>query len=71
MCTVFAESVVSLIAQNKATDDTAHGLNSRCIQDGKTGKRVGGEMLYDDRRRVRKNRDCEDTGREAYNIGDQ
>ena len=28
MCTVFAESeVVSLIAQNKATDDIVHGLN--------------------------------------------
>ena len=45
MCTVFAESeVVSLIAQNKRTDDIVHGLNKAVAS--KTAslvKRVGGE----------------------------
>lgn len=48
MCTVFAESeVVSLIAQNKATDDIVHGLNKAVAS--KTvalAKRVGGEEKY-------------------------
>ena len=48
MCTVFAESeVVSLIAQNKPTDDIAHGLNKAVAS--KTAslvKRVGGEEHY-------------------------
>lgn len=48
MCTVFAESeVVSLIAQNKATDDIVHGLNKAVAS--KTSalvKRVGGEEKY-------------------------
>ena len=48
MCTVFAESeVVSLIAQNKATDDIVHGLNKAVAS--KTAalvKRVGGEERY-------------------------
>lgn len=48
MCTVFAESeVVSLIAQNKATDDIVHGLNKAVAS--KTAalvKRVGGEDRY-------------------------
>ena len=48
MCTVFAESeVVSLIAQNKETDDIVHGLNKAVT--AKTAalvKRVGGEEKY-------------------------
>ena len=48
MCTVFAESeVVSLIAQNKKTDDIVHGLNKAVA--AKTAsliKRVGGEESY-------------------------
>lgn len=48
MCTVFAESeVVSLIAQNKPTDDIVHGLNKAVAS--KTAalvKRVGGEEKY-------------------------
>ncbi len=48
MCTVFAESeVVSLIAQNKETDDIVHGLNKAVAS--KTvalAKRVGGEERY-------------------------
>lgn len=48
MCTVFAESeVVSLIAQNKDTDDIVHGLNKAVA--AKTvalAKRVGGEAPY-------------------------
>ncbi len=48
MCTVFAESeVVSLIAQNKPTDDIVHGLNKAVAS--KTAslvKRVGGEEAY-------------------------
>ena len=48
MCTVFAESeVVSLIAQNKRTDDIVHGLNKAVAS--KTAslvKRVGGEEAY-------------------------
>ena len=48
MCTVFAESeVVSLIAQNKASDDIVHGLNKAVA--AKTAalvKRVGGEETY-------------------------
>lgn len=48
MCTVFAESeVVSLIAQNKATDDIVHGLNKAVAS--KTAalvKRVGGQERY-------------------------
>lgn len=48
MCTVFAESeVVSLIAENKRTDDIVHGLNKAVAS--KTVslvKRVGGEETY-------------------------
>ena len=48
MCTVFAESeVVSLIAQNKATDDIVHGLNKAVA--AKTlslVKRAGGRERY-------------------------
>lgn len=48
MCTVFAESeVVSLIAQNKATDDIVHGLNKAVAS--KTASlvsRVRGEAPY-------------------------
>lgn len=48
MCTVFAESeVVSLIAQNKKTDDIVHGLNKAVAS--KTAslvKRVGGKEKY-------------------------
>ena len=48
LCTVFAESeVVSLIAQNKETDDIVHGLNKAVA--AKTAalvKRVGGEEKY-------------------------
>ena len=45
MCTVFAESeVVSLIAQNKATDDIVHGLNKAVAsKTAALAKRVGGE----------------------------
>lgn len=48
MCTVFAESeVVSLIAQNKATDDIAHGLNKAVAsKTAALAKRVGGEERY-------------------------
>lgn len=48
MCTVFAESeVVSLIAENKATDDIVHGLNkSVASKTASLVKRVGGEEAY-------------------------
>ena len=47
MCTVFAESeVVSLIAQNKATDDIVHGLNKAASKTAALAKRVGGEERY-------------------------
>lgn len=48
MCTVFAESeVVSLIAQNKRTDDIVHGLNKAvAAKTASLVKRVGGEEKY-------------------------
>lgn len=48
MCTVFAESeVVSLIAQNKATDDIVHGLNKAVAsKTAALAKRVGGDERY-------------------------
>lgn len=48
MCTVFAESeVVSLIAQNKDTDDIVHGLNKAvAAKTAALAKRVGGEEKY-------------------------
>lgn len=48
MCTVFAESeVVSLIAQNKETDDIVHGLNKAVAsKTAALAKRVGGEEKY-------------------------
>ena len=48
MCTVFAESeVVSLIAQNKATDDIVHGLNKAvAVKTAALTRRVGGEEKY-------------------------
>lgn len=48
MCTVFAESeVVSLIAQNKASDDIVHGLNKAVAsKTAALAKRVGGEGKY-------------------------
>lgn len=48
MCTVFAESeVVSLIAQNKSTDDIVHGLNKAvAAKTAALAKRVGGEEKY-------------------------
>ncbi len=48
MCTVFAESeVVSLIAQNKATDDIVHGLNKAVAsKTAALARRVGGEEKY-------------------------
>ena len=48
MCTVFAESeVVSLIAQNKATDDIVHGLNKAvAAKTASLAKRVGGADKY-------------------------
>ena len=48
MCTVFAESeVVSLIAQNKDTDDIVHGLNKAVAsKTAALAKRVGGEEKY-------------------------
>lgn len=48
MCTVFAESeVVSLIAQNKATDDIVHGLNKAvAVKTAALVKRVGGQEAY-------------------------
>ena len=48
MCTVFAESeVVSLIAQNKETDDIVHGLNKAVAsKTAALAKRVGGEERY-------------------------
>ena len=51
MCTVFAESeVVSLIAQNKATDDIVHGLNKAVAsKTAALAKRVGGEERYIER----------------------
>ncbi len=47
-CTVFAESeVVSLIAQNKATDDIVHGLNKAvAAKTASLVKRVKGEECY-------------------------
>ena len=47
-CTVFAESeVVSLIAQNKPTDDIVHGLNKAVAsKTAALAKRVGGEERY-------------------------
>lgn len=48
MCSVFAESeVVSLIAQNKATDDIVHGLNKAvAAKTAALSKRVKGEEKY-------------------------
>lgn len=48
MCSVFAESeVISLIAQNKATDDIVHGLNKAVtVKTAALAKRVGGEEKY-------------------------
>ena len=48
MCTVFAESeVVSLVAQNKKTDDIVHGLNKAVAsKTASLAKRVGGEGKY-------------------------
>lgn len=48
MCTVFAESeIVSLIAQNKATDDIVHGLNKAvAAKTASLVKRVGGRERY-------------------------
>lgn len=48
MCTVFAESeVVSLIAQNKPTDDIVHGLNKAVAsKTAALAKRVGGQERY-------------------------
>lgn len=48
MCTVFAESeVVSLIAQNKDTDDIVHGLNKAvAAKTAALAKRVKGEEAY-------------------------
>lgn len=48
MCTVFAESeVVSLIAENKATDDIVHGLNkSVAFKTVSLVKRAGGTGTY-------------------------
>ena len=48
MCTVFAESeVVSLIAQNKPTDDIVHGLDKAVASKTLSlSKRVGGEEKY-------------------------
>lgn len=48
MCTVFAESeVVSLIAENKSTDDIVHGLNkSVAAKTNALVKRVGGREKY-------------------------
>ena len=48
MCTVFAESeVVSLIAQNKATDDIVHGLNKAvAVKTAALTRRVGGEEKF-------------------------
>ena len=48
MCTVFVESeVVSLIAQNKETDDIVHGLNKAVAsKTAALAKRVGGEERY-------------------------
>lgn len=48
MCTVFAESeVVSLIAQNKPTDDIVHGLNKAVAsKTAALAKRVGGAERY-------------------------
>ena len=48
MCTVFAESeVVSLIAQNKDTDDIVHGLNKAVAsKTAALAKRVGWEERY-------------------------
>ena len=48
MCTVFAESeVVSLIAQNKDTDDIVHGLNKAvAAKTAALAKRIKGEEAY-------------------------
>ncbi len=48
MCTVFAESeVVSLIAQNKDTDDIVHGLNKAvAAKTAALSKRIHGEEKY-------------------------
>ncbi len=48
MCSVFAESeVISLIAQNKATDDIVHGLNKAvAVKTAALAKRVGGKEKY-------------------------
>ena len=48
MCSVFAQSeVVSLIAENKSTDDIVHGLNkSVAVKTNALVKRVGGEDKY-------------------------
>lgn len=48
MCSVFAESeVVSLVAQNKATDDIVHGLNKAvAVKTCALAKRAGGKPAY-------------------------
>ena len=75
MCTVFAESeVVSLIAQNKATDDIVHGLNKAvAVKTAALTRRVGGEEKYhDDRWRIQEQRSGKNSGRKAWNkAGDQ
>ena len=75
MCTVFAESeVVSLIAQNKATDDIVHGLNKAvAVKTAALTRRVGGEeKVYDDRWCFQEQGAGKDTGREAWHkTGDQ
>ncbi len=71
MCTVFAESeVVSLIAQNKDTDDIVHGLNKAvAAKTAALAKRVGGEERYMMTGGVSKNRGLVKTLEETLGTG--
>ena len=63
------QEVVSLIAQNKETDDIVHGLNKAVAsKTAALAKRVGGEERYMMTGGVSKNkRPSKDTGRKTWN----
>lgn len=75
MCTVFAESeVVSLIAQNKATDDIVHGLNKAVAGQNSLPRETcrRGRGIYDDWRCCTESGSCQNVGGETGNeAGDQ
>ena len=68
MCTVFAESeVVSLIAQNKETDDIVHGLNKAVVCQDSSPCKAGRwrRKIYDDWRCFQESGPCKNPGRTA------